>query len=77
MKTLTGSIAADIQNSKQKHCLCNTQYFYVVDSDFTSAKHTERIVGLHFQQWLCERATMLRYTYTPYLVNTLRMVRAI
>jgi len=34
----------------------------------SSTIHTECIVVFPLQQWLSERATMLRYTYIPYRV---------
>jgi hypothetical protein len=40
--------------------LCNTRYFYIVDSDCTSAVHTKRIVALHLRQRSRERAPILR-----------------
>jgi len=50
--------------------LYNTQYFYIADSDmYANNTHTQRIAAFALQQWLYERATMLRYTYIVYLVQ--------
>ena len=35
---------------------------------YTMGKNTKRIVALALQQWLCERATMLLYTFIACLV---------
>ena len=37
----------------------------IVDS---STIHTERIVAFTLYRWLCERAKVLRYTYSAYLL---------
>jgi hypothetical protein len=35
----------------------------------SSAIHRKRIIAFQVQQWLHERATMLRYTYSTFLVK--------
>jgi hypothetical protein len=40
--------------------LCNTRYFYIVNSERKSAMQTERIVALQLRQWSRERAGLLR-----------------
>jgi hypothetical protein len=54
---------------------CNTQYFYIVDSD-TDHQYTQRTVAFPLQQCLRERATVLLYTYTPYHVLFSRLYSA-
>jgi len=60
------------QKFPTKALLRNNQYFYSADSDTQYHNtHTERIAVFPLQQWLRERATLLGYTYTAYLVGTL------
>ena len=48
--------------------LCSTQYCYLL----VDQRHTQCIVEFPLQQWLSERVTVLRYTYSACLVITER-----
>jgi hypothetical protein len=52
----------------QKRWAVYIKMYFIVDSDSTSAGHTEHIVSFPLRQRLLERASMLRYTYFAYLV---------
>jgi hypothetical protein len=51
------------QNKFNRKHLCATyRNFVLLTVTFSSEIHTERIVALQLQQWLQERATLLRHT---------------
>jgi len=47
-----------------------TVFFVLLTVTYSSTLRTERIVPFSWQQWLCERAAVLRYTYIAFLVCT-------
>ena len=61
-------IACNI-NLTQKSCCGTISIFIQLTVMFGSTTQSECIVVFALQQWLHEYATMLRYTYTAYLVN--------
>ena len=51
-------------NSTQKNFAATRNTFTPLTVTLSSTIHTERTVALPRQQWLSERATTLRHTYT-------------
>ena len=47
------------------HCMLDTQGY----THTLSLSEYEILIAVALQQWLCERATMLRYTYSACLVS--------
>jgi len=47
-----------------KALLCNIRYCLMLTVTCNSTTHTDHILEFPLQQWLQERATVLRYTYT-------------
>jgi hypothetical protein len=60
---------------RHKFVIKHSVFFILLTVTCSTTVHAEWFVAFLFQQWLRERATMLRYKYIAYLVISLHSLK--